>query len=134
MKVFTAAPEIAADIEKRISELHDLCETNDIPFIAAFFLSFDGEQGQKAISANLNGEKGIAPVQLIAACEILRAQSVGAGLVSAVTTLQRLADEEGCQCPSCTAASEAAACDCPDCVAERAEEAAEPTPPAPSIH
>lgn len=108
MKQFTLAPEVIAAIQEKISELHDICLTNGVPYVFSAVVSNDGERTEKAISAMLSGEKGLAPDFLVAMCEIAKAPDIAAGIFSAMGMLSNM-DDNGdivCKCPKCTARRE----------------------------
>lgn len=111
MKHFNAPKEVQDRLEALISELHDLCANNGIPYVASCITANDETGADQVISTWVDGPAGLAPDSICAALEVLSLPFVPDELCEFIQEVSDdLNDGAECDCEACQLARGAAAC------------------------
>lgn len=104
MKTFKLTPEVEQKLSALITELHEVCTTNRIPYVACVVTGNDEIMQQKRISAFINSDEELADNALIAGLEMLKmnGETVPYEVVDALVTKNQM-DNGECDCETCRA-------------------------------
>lgn len=104
MKTFKLTPEVEAKISALITELHEVCTTNRIPYVNCVVTGNDEIMQQKRLSAFINTDEELSDNALIAGFEMLKmnGDKVPFEVVDALITKNRV-DNDECDCEECRA-------------------------------
>lgn len=102
MKTFKLAPEVEAKIKALVSELHDTCTANGVPYVNCVVLENDDVKATKAFSCFISTDDGLADNSLIAGAEMLKMNGSGIpdDVVAGLITMNR-AESGECDCEKC---------------------------------
>ncbi len=108
MKTFKLAPEVEAKISSLVSELHDVCSENHVPYVCCVVVANDDIKISKRFSAFVKTEEDLADNSLIAGCEFLKmtSEEIPNELITGLLSINGM--QNGCDCPECQARRAAA--------------------------
>lgn len=104
MKNFKLAPEVEAKIKALVSELHDVCTTNDVPYVNCVVLGNDDVKTVKAFSSFISTDMDLADNSLIGASEFLKmsGSQIPDEVILGMMAMNR-AESGTCDCEKCRA-------------------------------
>lgn len=104
MKTFKLAPEVEAKIKALVSELHDTCMANSVPYVNCVVLSNDDVKEMKAFSCFISTDQDLADNSLIAGAEMLKmsGSEIPNEVIAGLIAMNR-AESGECDCEQCRA-------------------------------
>lgn len=104
MKNFKLAPEVEAKIKALVSELHDVCTTNNVPYVNCVVIENNDVMAVKAFSNFISTDQNLADNSLIGAAEILRmsGSQIPDEVIFGLIAMNR-AESGECDCENCRA-------------------------------
>lgn len=104
MKLFKLAPEVEAKIKALVSELHDVCTANNVPYVNCIVLENNDTMTVKAFSNFVSTELDLADNSLIGASEFLKmsGSQIPDEVILGMIAMNR-AESGECDCEKCRA-------------------------------
>jgi hypothetical protein len=99
---FTADPDAVSRLHQLTMEMQDICQAHNIPMVVGFCIKVEDGLHGNVLSSYIDSRKTPAPMNLVGAVEMLKAQNVPVELVE----MLEARNNGTCDCESCRARAE----------------------------